>query len=99
MKHNRLLLIGFFCGLLATPAVATENGKTPVAGADEAAVGKQAEGGVRATDAGAERSAGSTVGGDAKPAGTATAAGYVYDQVKKGNVKIEGATDTEVPEF
>ena len=31
-----------------------------------------------------------------KRAGTATAAGYVHDQVRKGNIKIQGATDADI---
>ena len=34
--------------------------------------------------------------GKTKSAGTATAAGLIYDQVQKGNVKIQGATDADI---
>jgi hypothetical protein len=36
--------------------------------------------------------------GKAKRASTATAAGHVYDQVKKGNIQIQGATDADIYE-
>ena len=31
--------------------------------------------------------------GKPKPAGTGSAAGYIFDQAQKGNIKIEGAID------
>ena len=34
-----------------------------------------------------------TSAGKPKPAGTGTAAGYILDQAKQGNIKIEGAID------
>jgi hypothetical protein len=34
--------------------------------------------------------------GKPKRAGTVTAAGYIHDQVKRGNIKIQGATDADV---
>ena len=34
--------------------------------------------------------------GKPKRAGSGTAAGYIHDQVKKGNVKIQGATDADI---
>jgi hypothetical protein len=34
--------------------------------------------------------------GQSKPAGSGTAAKHIYDQVKKGNIKIQGATDADI---
>jgi hypothetical protein len=34
--------------------------------------------------------------GKPKRAGTATAVGHIHDQVKKGNIKIQGATDADI---
>jgi hypothetical protein len=34
--------------------------------------------------------------GKRKRAGTATAVGHIHDQVKKGNIKIQGATDVDI---
>jgi hypothetical protein len=36
--------------------------------------------------------------GKPKRAGTATAAGHIHNQVKKGNIKIQGATDADIYE-
>jgi len=41
-------------------------------------------------------SARGTAAGKPKRAGTATAAGYIHNQVKKGNIKIQGATDADI---
>jgi hypothetical protein len=34
--------------------------------------------------------------GKPKRAGTGAAAGYIHNQVKKGNIKIQGATDADI---
>jgi hypothetical protein len=39
---------------------------------------------------------GSSAAGKPKPAGTGTAAKHIYDEVKKGNIKIQGATDADI---
>jgi len=43
-------------------------------------------------------SAHSVAAGKAKPASTATATKYLYDQVQKGNIEIQGATDADIDE-
>ena len=36
--------------------------------------------------------------GKAKPVSRVTAAGYIYDQARKGNIEIQGATDADIDE-
>jgi hypothetical protein len=43
--------------------------------------------------AGGKRSA---AAGQSKPAGSGTATKHIYDQVKKGNIKIQGASDADI---
>jgi hypothetical protein len=34
--------------------------------------------------------------GQSKPAGSGTAAKHIHDQVKKGNIRLQGATDADI---
>jgi len=76
----------------------SEGARNTDGGPEPTAVGETAtEKGEAETDAGA--SAGgkrSATAGQSKPAGTGTAAKHIYDQVKKGNIKIQGATDADI---
>ncbi len=109
MQSIGFLILGFFGSLLVMPAVADDSGKTALhstVGVDGPAAGQQTQ-----RDAGA-MSDGEKVGaaeattatkgkgktkGKTKDAGTATLFRYIYDQDKKGNIKIEGSTDTAPP--
>jgi hypothetical protein len=63
-------------------------------GASDTAVTTEEKGEAEAV-AGRGRASGAAAG-KPKRAGTGTAAGYINDQVKKGNVKIQGATDADI---
>jgi hypothetical protein len=117
MKRTGFLVICFCMSIAAPPAVTSEDSKTAVDSAGEAAAGKQTSGDTRASDGGTERTAtgetatsstereteagltGTAEGakraapGKTKRAGTATATGYIYEQVKKGNIEIQVVTD------
>jgi hypothetical protein len=96
MKRIHLSIIGFCGSLLVMPAgvaddAAAQGGER---GAPTSASATESETGSVAGGAGSgARSSGA---GKAKRAGTATAAGIVYDQVKKGNVRIHGTTDADI---
>jgi hypothetical protein len=101
MHRTEPMVLALCCNLVILPVVAGDNG---VAGFGHEAGGGDNIAGADQTDEGATAPAGESDDGASsgaaskgKPAGTGTAAGYVYDQVKKGNVKIHGATDTEIP--
>ena len=65
-------------------------------GSSDAAVATEEKGTTEAVvDPGSARG---EAAGKPKRAGTATAAGYVHDQVRKGNIKIQGATDADIYE-
>lgn len=69
---------------------------SPGGGASDAAVTTEEKG-----EAGAvagRRTTSGAAGGKSKRAGTGTAARYLNDQVKQGNVKIQGATDADLYE-
>jgi len=70
----------------------TDGGPEPTATGEAATEQGEAETGAGAS-AGGKRSA---TAGKSKPAGTGTAAKHIYDQVKKGNIKIQGATDADI---
>jgi hypothetical protein len=62
-------------------------------GAPDTAVRSEEKAEVEA-DVGRGRASGAA--GKSKRAGTGTAARHIHDQVKKGNIKIQGATDADI---
>lgn len=85
MKRSTLLTLGFCSSFLALVAVAGDRG-----GATGQETGKET--GAKGGDA--EDSASGATARKGRPASTATAVGIINDQVKDGNIKIEGETDT-----
>jgi hypothetical protein len=97
MKLNRLLAMGFCGSLMLTTTAADESGETALhsasASADKAVAAEEKG------DAEPVVSRGRVTGpaaGKPKRADTGTAAGHIHNQVKKGNVKIQGATDADI---
>ena len=100
MKCTTLLVIGFCSSLAVTSAVAGEDSEITVDSAGEASRKATPEPATTSEKAETQAGADAVVGGtksaaaaDTKRAGTATGAKLIYDQVKKGNVKIQGAAD------
>ena len=91
---SELKAFGFCCSLFVMPALADDGRVTAPGNADGPAAEKQMDAGTSTMASDAESGA---AAGKGTHTSTPAAAGYLYDQVKKGNVKIEGATDTEIP--
>jgi len=105
MKHAKLLVIGYWSSLLALSAVADDSGNTAFENAADAAAGHQTQENAgtmsNGADGGAPKAATTKGKGKAAPKRMGTGSGhllrYIYDQDKKGNMKIEGLTDTAPP--
>jgi hypothetical protein len=106
MKHFAFALLGLLAIVFAVPCGAGENeagtagGHSAArAGASPAAADAGSPGPAAVTDEAPQAGSAGEAGGE-KPASSAAAAGYLYDEVKKGNIKIEGATeaDMEMPD-
>lgn len=104
MKRHTLALLGLLNFLFAVPVVSGEGGEGSLGGDTAGGIGGAAALGDHvAAEPGpvpgeAAEAAPAGVAGGSRPASSATAAGYILDEVKEGNIKIEGATDTEVPD-
>ena len=105
MKFTTLLVIGLCSSLAVTSAVGGEDSEITVDGAGEAPRTATAEPASTTEMAETQAGADAVVGGaksaaavETKRASTATGAKHIYDQVKKGNVKIQGATDADIYE-
>ena len=105
MKHAKLLVIGFWSSLLVLPAVADDSSNIAFENAAGAARGNQTQENAGTMPNGADDGApeAATTKGQGKTApnrrgaGTGTLLRYIYDEDKKGNMKIEGMTDTAPP--
>ncbi len=98
MKRSTLLTLGFCSSFLALVAVAGDRGETALSsapgGAEGGATGQETGKETGAKGGDAEDSASGATARKGRPASTATAVGIINDQVKDGNIKIEGETDT-----
>jgi hypothetical protein len=94
MKREMLLGLGFCGSLLAVSAFAGDRGETARGSAPGTTVSSEEKAEVEA-DVSRGLASGAAAG-KTKRAGTGTAAGYIHDQVKKGNIKIQGATDADI---
>jgi hypothetical protein len=103
-----LLIIALYGSLFITPALCDEPGGAPAAmeakSTDTTGVERSADeqGGAEARTAEAgEADSGTTenmAGSGPRPkTGTAGIMGYVHEQQRKGNIKIEGSTDSAPP--
>ena len=107
MKHDTLLVIGVCSSILIMPAVADDSGNTAFESSVGAAAGNQTQGDAGTMPDGADGAAPKAITAEPKgkvqaapkrkSAGTGTLLRYIYDQDKKGNIKIEGMTDTAPP--
>ena len=105
MKHTKLLVIGFWSNLLVLPAVADDSGSTAFENSVGSAAGNQTQEDAgtmpKGANGGASEAATTKGTGKAAPKRMGTGSGhllrYIYDQDKKGNMKIEGLTDTAPP--
>jgi hypothetical protein len=68
---------------------ASDGGRERTATGETATANKETEASLSGAAKGAKRAA----SGETKRADTAAAVGYIYDQVKEGNIKIKGVTD------
>ena len=69
-----------------------DGGTVPIAVGEAATEKGEAETGAGGSAVG-KRSA---KAGQSKPAGSGTAAKHIHDQVKKGNIRLQGATDADI---
>ena len=101
MKRGTRLTLGFCSSFLALVAVAGDLGETTLGsapgGAEGDAAGQDVGKETGAADGDAENRAPAATARKGRAASTGTAAGIIHDQVKEGNIKIEGETDTAAP--
>ena len=101
MRCKKLLVLGALSSQLVMPVNADEMGDRAFGdapgGTERAAHEKGPSEGIKDAAGGAESGSSGTGPGKTEFADTPTAVGHIYDEVEKGNIKIEGSTDPGPP--